>query len=164
MTYVQKVAKFMIILSYSAFLISMNTCFIRKDLWLKLFRAWIVLRLNMTNLIRRLFLFSRSSIIQKSTNVNMNEWMTVYPYSHNLNVQGRIDITFIKRLDPKIVLPHRCQILRLMNKTPPQSTMPTGSEQVVGPRDAPRNSPELCIERTFQCATYMGYRDRLYGL
>ena len=29
-----------------------------------------------------------------------------------------IDITFIKRPDPKIVLPHR-----LMNKTPPQSTM-----------------------------------------
>ena len=25
--------------------------------------------------------------------------------------------------------------------------MPTGSEQVVGPRNAPRNSPELCIER-----------------
>ena len=25
--------------------------------------------------------------------------------------------------------------------------MPTGSEQVVSPRNAPRNSPELCIER-----------------
>ena len=25
--------------------------------------------------------------------------------------------------------------------------MPTGSKQVVGPRNAPPNSPELCIER-----------------
>ena len=32
----------------------------------------------------------------------------------------QICITFIKRLDSKTVVPHRCQILRLMNKTPPQ--------------------------------------------
>ena len=57
------------------------------------------------------------------------------------------DITFIKRLDPKIVLPHICQILRLMNKTPPQSIMFTGLEHVVGLRNAPFNSPELYIER-----------------
>ena len=98
----------------------------------------------------------------------MNEWMTVYPYSH-VWITGKelpgsvvlitrftrvciclttdkitdgshwwqIDITFIKRLDPKIRLPHRCQIPRLANKTPPQSIMPTGSEHVVGPRNAP---------------------------
>ena len=35
----------------------------------------------------------------------------------------QIGITPIKRLDPKIVMPHRCRILRLMNETPPQSTM-----------------------------------------
>ena len=60
---------------------------------------------------------------------------------------GEIGITFTKRLDPKIVLPYRCQILRLRNKTPPQSIMPTGLEHVVGLRNAPFNSPELCIER-----------------
>ena len=37
-------------------------------------------------------------------------------------------IIFNKCLEPKIVLPHGCQIFRLMNKTPPQSIMPTGSE------------------------------------
>ena len=38
----------------------------------------------------------------------------------------------------KIVLPHICQILiSLMNKTPPQSTTPTGSEHGIGPRNEP---------------------------
>ena len=41
-------------------------------------------------------------------------------------------ITFINLLNPNIVLPHKCQIRRLINKTPSQSTMPTGSEHVVG--------------------------------
>ena len=35
------------------------------------------------------------------------------------------------------MLPYTCQILGLMNKTAPQSIMPTGSENVVGPRNAP---------------------------
>ena len=34
------------------------------------------------------------------------------------------------------MLLHRCKILRLMNKAPLQSTMPTGSEHVVGPCNA----------------------------
>ena len=60
--------------------------------------------------------------------------------------QNLAGVTFIKRLDPKIVLTHRCQIMRrLMNKT--VYTMPTASELVVGQRNAPINSPELCIER-----------------
>ena len=59
----------------------------------------------------------------------------------------QIGITFILLLDPKIVLPYRCQILRLMKKTPPQSIMPTESEYVFVPHNAPFNSPELCIER-----------------
>ena len=42
----------------------------------------------------------------------------------------------VKRHDLKIMLPHRCQILRLMNNTPPQSIMPTGSEYVVVLRNA----------------------------
>ena len=42
----------------------------------------------------------------------------------------RIGITLIKRPDPRIVLPNRCQILRFMNKTLPQATMPTGLEHV----------------------------------
>ena len=46
--------------------------------------------------------------------------------------------TFLRPcLDPKIVLLHRCQILRLINKTPPQSIMLTGLEHVVGLRSAP---------------------------
>ena len=44
---------------------------------------------------------------------------------------------------------HRCQILRLVNKTPPESLMPTGLEHLVGLRNAPFNAPELCIERRF---------------
>ena len=36
-------------------------------------------------------------------------------------------IAFIKRLDPKSVLPDRCQILRLMNKRPvPSPQWPPG--------------------------------------
>ena len=75
-------------------------------------------------------------------------------------------ITIIKRLDPKIVLPHRCQIWRLMNKTPPQPIMPTGSKHVVGPRNASFNSPKLCIEcRTLASHSNalpikLGYRDQ----
>ena len=49
-------------------------------------------------------------------------------------------IMFIRHLDPKIVLPHGCLILRLVNKAPPQSTR---SDHSIGPN----NSPELCIER-----------------
>ena len=47
--------------------------------------------------------------------------------------------------------------------------MPTGSEQVVGPRNAPRNSPELCFERrtlashSSALSDLLGYRDRLTG-
>ena len=74
----------------------------------------------------------------------------------------QIGITFIKHIDPKIVLPHRCRILRFMHKTPPQSTMPTGLEHVVGPRHAPFNSLELCIERRtphIPVRYLLGYRD-----
>ena len=39
-------------------------------------------------------------------------------------------------LHPKIVLPHRYQILRLVNKTSSQSITSTRSEHVVGPRNA----------------------------
>ena len=46
-------------------------------------------------------------------------------------------ITFIKRLDPKIVLSLIRQIMRLMNKVPPQSTKTTKSEHVVGQCSAP---------------------------
>ena len=55
----------------------------------------------------------------------------------NCRVSLMTDITFIKRLDPEIVLPHICQILRLKNKTPPQSTMATESENIVDPRNVP---------------------------
>ena len=47
--------------------------------------------------------------------------MYVYMFNESLNNWRislmHIDITFIKRFDPKIVLPHRYQILRPMNKT-----------------------------------------------
>ena len=56
-------------------------------------------------------------------------------------------IGIIKRLYPKIVLPHRFLITRLMNKTPPQSIMPTVSDHVVGHVMHFYNSQELCIER-----------------
>ena len=62
--------------------------------------------------------------------VNMNEWMTIYLYAYRLvwtTGKDYIYITFIKRLDPKIVLPNICQIRRLASKTSPQSIMPTGS-------------------------------------
>ena len=36
-------------------------------------------------------------------------------------------------LDLKIVLPHICQILRFMNKTPPKSIMLIGSEHIIVP-------------------------------
>ena len=48
----------------------------------------------------------------------------------------QMGITFIKRLDLKVVLPHRCQVPRLMIKTPPQSIMLTWSEHVVCLRNA----------------------------
>ena len=54
----------------------------------------------------------------------------------------QIGITFIKGLDSKIVLPHRCPILRLMNKTRPQYIIPTESEHVGGPRKHNYNSSE----------------------
>ena len=38
-------------------------------------------------------------------------------------------------MNPKIVH-HKCQILRFMNKTPPQSMIPTRSENVVSPSNA----------------------------
>ena len=44
-----------------------------------------------------------------------------------------------KRFGPKIVLPHSWQILRHVNKTTPQSTMPTGSEHVVYVLNAERS-------------------------
>ena len=73
----------------------------------------------------------------------------------------QIGITFIKRLDPKIVLPHICQILRLMNKTPPQSIMPTGSEHVVGLRYVPFNSLELCSERRIEYSAFTTHSSAL---
>ena len=45
-------------------------------------------------------------------------------------------ITIIEHLDPKIVLSHICQILRLVNKTTTQYTISTGAEPVVDPRNA----------------------------
>ena len=47
-------------------------------------------------------------------------------------------------LDAKNVLPDRCQILRIMNKRPPQSTMHTKSEHFVGPSDAPIVTHQNC--------------------
>ena len=48
----------------------------------------------------------------------VNPWM--YSYVWRQITDGyhwwKIGITFIKRLDPKILLPHRYQIMRLMNK------------------------------------------------
>ena len=45
-------------------------------------------------------------------------------------------ITFIKRLDPKI-MPHGWQIIRLINKTPPPSTILTRLKHVLGTRNTP---------------------------
>ena len=45
--------------------------------------------------------------------------------------------SLIKPLDPKIVLLQRCQNLRLLNKTPPDSIIATWSRHVVGSRRAP---------------------------
>ena len=39
--------------------------------------------------------------------------------------------SFIKHLDLKIMLPHRFQVLKLTNKTPPQSTMLNDSRNVL---------------------------------
>ena len=64
----------------------------------------------------------------------------------NLN-NWRISLMVDRCLDSNIVLPHICQIMRLMNKTPPLSMMPTGTEHVFGPHNAPFNSLELCIKR-----------------
>ena len=61
-------------------------------------------------------------------------WMYAYD---SLYIDNWRIINFLKCLPPKIVLPHRCQILRLVNKTSNQSTVPTGSEHVVGPSNAP---------------------------
>ena len=56
-----------------------------------------------------------------------------------------------------IVLPHKCQILRLLNKTLPQSIMPTGSQHVVGPRNVLFNSPELYgVRRTLASSHFSG--------
>ena len=55
-------------------------------------------------------------------------------------------ITMFKHIDPKFWLPHRCQSMRLMNKTPLQYTKATGSKNVVC--HIPINSPELQIERS----------------
>ena len=46
----------------------------------------------------------------------------------------QIGITLFKRLDPKIVPPHRCQILRFMNNTPPQSGSEHSTEETL-PKD-----------------------------
>ena len=46
----------------------------------------------------------------------------------------QIDITPIKRNDPKIVPPYRCETPRLTNKTPIHPTVATGSEHVVCPQ------------------------------
>ena len=56
--------------------------------------------------------------------------MEIFSHITDRSHWWQIGITFIKCLEPKIIL-HRCQILRLVNK--PQFTMATGSEHVVVP-------------------------------
>ena len=58
---------------------------------------------------------------------------------------------------PKIVLPHIFQIMRIMNKTPLQSTVTTVSEHIVGPRNARLLSYKnfgLNSKRSFQCTKH----------
>ena len=59
----------------------------------------------------------------------MNEWLFI----QFTDMCEHMGITFIRCLDPKIVLSHICQ----MNRTLPQSKMPAGSKHVVGPYYAP---------------------------
>ena len=66
----------------------------------------------------------------------------------------QIGITFLRPLDPNIVLLHICQILRPVNNTPPWSIMSTWSEHVVGPHT------QNCVFNadawlTFQYANYL---------
>ena len=59
----------------------------------------------------------------------------------------------------KIVLPYSWRILRLMNKTTPQSTIPTGSGHVVGPYNVSYYLTRTVywlqnIRFTFQCTSH----------
>ena len=71
-----------------------------------------------------------------SFNVFLLECMHIFNDSLDTTVGShwqQIVISFIKRLDLKIVLPHRCQILRYMNTIPtPLSSIIIGSDHVVG--------------------------------
>ena len=69
-------------------------------------------------------------------------------------------ITFIKPLDPKIVLPHRCQNMTPINGTRPQCPYIMLSIYIMHFI----NSPELCIKRRTLalCFQLLGYWDRHY--
>ena len=56
-------------------------------------------------------------------------------------------IPLLSALTPKFVLPQTCQILRLVNKTQPQSIMPPGQRMLSVYVIHTINPPELCIER-----------------
>ena len=67
-------------------------------------------------------------------------------YSRRSNIRYELQYIILKKrtwcmieLIPwsEIVLLHRCQIMRLMNETPSQFTMPTGSKHVFGPPNSP---------------------------
>ena len=54
-------------------------------------------------------------------------------YITDISHWWEIGINFIKHLDPKIVLPYRCQMLRLVNKTPIHNTQIMFSVHVMHP-------------------------------
>ena len=73
-----------------------------------------------------------------------------------------IGIVFIKYPDPKIVLPHHCQIMRLMNEIIP--LCPPCQIMVSVHVLHPINSPKLCIEHRTLTSHFSALANGLFRL
>ena len=84
-------------------------------------------------------------------NDSLDNWrvslMTKYVIDDIIYKYYIIDFTFIKRFDTKIVLHHRCQSPRLVNKTPLQYTIPTCQSMLSVYAMHSIKLSEMCIER-----------------